>query len=142
MPEGRDEHDNVVVSAWGEKPAFDFTAKDHHEIGETLGILDFARGSGLSGPRFTVLWGLGAALERALVTFMLDLHTVEHGYTEVYPPFMVKGDALRGTGQLPKFENDLFKIAASGERAYDLYLIPTAEVPVTNLHAGEILDDA
>ncbi len=142
VPEGRDEHDNVVVSAWGEKPAFDFQPRDHHDLGEALGILDFARASNLSGARFTVLWGAGAALERALVTFMLDLHTLEHGYTEVYPPFMVKDTALRGTGQLPKFEGDLFKIAATGERAYDLYLIPTAEVPVTNLHAGELLDEA
>ena len=140
VPAGRDERDNVVVSTWGEKPAMEFTARDHHEVGEALGILDFERGSKLSGPRFTVLWGLGAALERALVSFMLDLQVHTHGYTEVYPPFLVKGDALRGTGQLPKFEADLFKIAGNEERAYDLYLIPTAEVPVTNLHGGEILE--
>lgn len=142
VPAGKDEHDNVVVSHWGAKPAYDFAPRDHHDLGESLGILDFERGSKLSGARFTALWGAGAALSRALVTFMLDLHTLEHGYTEVAPPYLVKGDALKGTGQLPKFENDLFKIAASGERAYDLYLIPTAEVPVTNLHAGEILEGA
>lgn len=142
VPEGADEQANVVLSTWGEKPVFDFTPRDHHDLGEALGILDFERAAKLSGARFTALWGLGAALERALVSFMLDLHVHEHGYIEVYPPFLVKGDALRGTGQLPKFEADLFKIAAVGERAYDLYLIPTAEVPVTNLHAGEILDEA
>ena len=142
VPDGADEEANVVVSTWGERPSFDFTPRDHHDLGEALGILDFERGAKLSGARFTVLWGLGAALERALVSFMLDLHVHEHGYTEAYPPFLVKGDALRGTGQLPKFEADLFKIAATGERAYDLYLIPTAEVPVTNLHGGEILDGA
>jgi seryl-tRNA synthetase len=142
VPEGGDETANVEVSKWGEKPAFDFKPRDHHDLGESLGILDFERGAKLSGARFTVLWGAGAALERALVSFMLDLHVHEHGYTEAYPPFLVKGDALRGTGQLPKFEADLFKIAAAGERSYDLYLIPTAEVPVTNLHGGEILDGA
>ncbi len=142
VPAGKDEHDNVVVSHWGSKPELAFTPKDHHELGEALGIFDFTRGANLSGARFTVLWGMGAAMERALVAFMVDQHVVEDGYTEVYPPFMVKGEALRGTGQLPKFEADLFKIAATGERAYDLYLIPTAEVPVTNLHAGEILEGA
>jgi seryl-tRNA synthetase len=142
VPAGPDETANVVVSTWGEKPGFDFAPRDHHTVGEALGILDFERGAKLSGARFTVLWGLGAALERALVSFMLDLHVHEHGYTEAYPPFLVKGDALRGTGQLPKFEADLFKVAATGERSYDLYLIPTAEVPVTNLHGGEILDEA
>jgi seryl-tRNA synthetase len=142
VPAGADEEGNVVVSIWGERPSFDFAPRDHHDLGEALGILDFERGAKLSGARFTVLWGLGAAMERALVSFMLDLHVHEHGYTEAYPPFLVKGDALRGTGQLPKFEADLFKIAATGERSYDLYLIPTAEVPVTNLHGGEILDGA
>ncbi len=142
VPPGPDETANVVVSHWGEKPAMDFTPKDHHELGEALGVLDFARGAKLSGSRFTVMWGAAAAMERALVSFMLDLHVREHGYTEVYPPFLVKAEALRGTGQLPKFEADLFKVAASGERAHDLYLIPTAEVPVTNLHAEEILDGA
>ena len=142
VPAGADEESNVVVSTWGERPSFDFAPRDHHDLGEALGILDFERGAKLSGARFTVLWGLGAAMERALVSFMLDLHVHEHGYTEAYPPFLVKGDALRGTGQLPKFEADLFKIAATGERSYDLYLIPTAEVPVTNLHGGEILDGA
>jgi seryl-tRNA synthetase len=142
VPDGPDETANVVVSVWGEKPTYDFVPRDHHDLGEALGILDFERGAKLSGSRFTVLWGAGAALERALGAFMLDLHVLEHGYTEVYTPYMVKGDALRGTGQLPKFEADLFKIAATGERAYDLYLIPTAEVSVTNLHADEMLDGA
>ncbi|MDB4928014.1 MAG: seryl-tRNA synthetase [Myxococcaceae bacterium] len=142
VPEGESAEQNVVVRTWGEAPAMGFTPREHHDLGEALGILDFERASKLSGPRFSVLWGVGAALERALVQFMLDTHVHEHGYTEVYPPFMVKADALRGTGNLPKFEADLFKIAGDGERSYDLYLIPTAEVPVTNLHAGEILDDA
>jgi seryl-tRNA synthetase len=106
-----------------------------------LGLLDFERASRISGPRFAVLWGAAAAMQRALAAFMIDTHVMEHGYTEVAPPYLVKDTALRGTGQLPKFEQDLFKISASGERSYDLFLIPTAEVPVTNLHAGEILDD-
>ena len=144
VPTGRDEKDNVVVETRDvpPKPAFSFTPKDHHDLGESLGLFDFTRASKLSGARFAVLWGAAAALERALVTFMLDLHTREHGYTEVYPPFMVRAEALYGTTQLPKFEADLFKIPKTGERGEDLYLIPTAEVPVTNLHAGEILDGA
>ncbi len=142
VPDGESETQNVVVRTWGEKRALDFAPKDHHDLGTSLGILDFERASKISGPRFAVLWREGARLERSLVSFMIDVHTREHGYDEVYPPFMVKDSALFGTGNLPKFEDQLFKIAATGERTYDLYLIPTAEVPVTNLHAEEILDDA
>ncbi|MDI1436110.1 serine--tRNA ligase [Polyangium sorediatum] len=141
VPDGKDENDNVVVRTWGDKPSYTFTPKSHWDIGEGLGVLDFARGAKLSGSRFTVLWGAAARLERALINFMLDLHTREQGYTEVLPPFLVKDSALFGTGQLPKFADDLFKTHKSDpERAYDLYLIPTAEVPVTNLHADEILE--
>jgi seryl-tRNA synthetase len=141
VPDGKGEADNPVRRTWGEKPVFDFQPKAHWDVGGDLGILDFERASKLSGARFALLWGAGARLERALVTFMLDLHTKEHGYREVYPPYLVKGEALRGTGQLPKFEQDLFKTRRSGEDdSSPLYLIPTAEVPVTNLHAGEILD--
>jgi seryl-tRNA synthetase len=140
-PDGKTDADNPVVRTWGEKPNFAFTPKGHTEIGEALGILDFDRAAKLSGARFAVLWGAGARLERALITFMLDLHTREHGYTEVYPPFLVKASALRGTGNLPKFEADLFKTHRGDPKDDDaLYLIPTAEVPVTNLHAEEILD--
>jgi seryl-tRNA synthetase len=143
VPEGRSADENVVVKEWGTKPTFDFDPKPHWELGEALGILDFERAAKLSGPRFTVLMGDAARLERALISFMLDLHTRESGYEEVLPPFMVKDSALVGTGQLPKFADDLFKThKADPERAYDLYLIPTAEVPVTNLHADEILDGA
>ncbi|EYF03609.1 serine--tRNA ligase [Chondromyces apiculatus] len=143
VPDGADETANVVVRAWGTKPEFSFTPKAHWDIGTGLGILDFDRAAKLSGSRFTVLFGAGARLERALINFMLDLHTREQGYVEVLPPFMVKDSALFGTGQLPKFEEDLFKIERrSAERNYDLYLIPTAEVPVTNLHADEILEAA
>ncbi len=124
----------------GDKPSFAFTPKPHWEIGEALGILDFERAAKLSGARFSVLWGLGAKLERAVTHFMLELHTREHGYTEVWPPLLVKADALRGTGQLPKFEQDLFKTKRTSEDDSPLYLIPTAEVPVTNLHADEILE--
>ncbi|NUO49614.1 MAG: serine--tRNA ligase, partial [Polyangiaceae bacterium] len=143
VPDGTSEEDNVVVRTWGEKPKFAFTPKPHWEIGEGLGILDFERAAKLSGPRFTVLVGAAARLERALISFMLDLHTREHGYTEMLPPFLVKDTALLGTGQLPKFADDLFKThKADPERGYDLFLIPTAEVPVTNYHAGEILEAA
>ena len=134
-PIGEDESANRLERVWGEKPSLSFEAKSHWEIGERLGILDFDRAAKISGARFTVLFGAGARLERALITFMLDLHTGEHGYTEVLPPFIVNSDSMRGTGQLPKFEADLFRLA--GDR--DLYLIPTAEVPVTNLHRDEIL---
>jgi seryl-tRNA synthetase len=143
VPDGQTEQDNPVVRVWGEKPVFDFEPRAHWEIGEALGILDLERASKLSGSRFSVLFGLGSRLERALVTFMLDLHTREHGYTEVYPPFLVRAEALRGTGQLPKFEQDLFKTGRGDpNESAALYLIPTAEVPVTNLHADEILDGA
>ncbi len=141
VPDGADEAGNVVVKVWGAPPAGDFPRLPHHEIGERLGLLDFARGSKLSGSRFTVQLGAGAKLTRALVQLMLDMHTGRHGYTEVLPPLLVKGDALFGTGNLPKFEKDLFKtVNDNPDRGYELYLIPTAEVPVTNLHAGEILD--
>ncbi|MFO0568181.1 MAG: serine--tRNA ligase [Polyangiaceae bacterium] len=142
-PNGTGSDDNTECRTWGEKPQLSFLPKPHWEIGEALGILDFARASKLSGARFSVLFGMGAKLERALVSFMLDLHTKEHGYTEVYPPFLVKAAALRGTGNLPKFEQDLFKTFRNDPEDPDaLYLIPTAEVPVTNLHADEILDGA
>ncbi|WP_437483210.1 serine--tRNA ligase [Sorangium sp. So ce1014] len=143
VPDGAGDQDNVVVRTWGEKPSFSFAPKSHWDIGTALGILDFERAAKLSGARFTVLMGAAARLERALISFMLDLHTREQGYLEVLPPFLVKDSALFGTGQLPKFAEDLFKTQKSDpERAYDLYLIPTAEVPLTNLHADEILDGA
>ena len=136
VPVGKSAADNVVVRTWGEPTDFAFAAKAHWDLGPELGIIDFERAAKISGARFAVLMGAGAQLERALINFMLALHTTEHGYTEVEPPFMVSSASLYGTGQLPKFEQDLFKI--SGE--WDLYLIPTAEVPVTNLYRGEILD--
>ena len=140
-PDGTSEDDNVVRHVQGEAKSYDFEPKAHWDLGAALGILDFERAAKLSGARFAVLWGAGARLERSLISFMLDLHTKEHGYTEVLPPFLVRGDALRGTGQLPKFEADLFKTQRSDpEDPSALYLIPTAEVPVTNLHANEILD--
>ncbi|WP_437325884.1 serine--tRNA ligase [Sorangium sp. So ce381] len=143
VPVGAGEEGNVVVRTWGEKPTFSFAPKSHWDIGTALGLLDFERAAKLSGARFTVLMGAAARLERALISFMLDLHTREQGYLEVLPPFLVKDTALFGTGNLPKFAEDLFKTQKSDpERAYDLYLIPTAEVPVTNLHADEILDGA
>jgi seryl-tRNA synthetase len=133
---GRASEDNVEVRRWGQPPAFDFTPKPHWEIGAALGILDFERAARMSGARFSVLLGAGARLARALIDFMLDLHVREHGYREVEPPFLVNAAALTGTGNLPKFEQDLFKVAGD----WDLYLIPTAEVPLTNLHREEILD--
>ncbi len=140
-PAGKTDADNPVVRVVGEQPKFDFTPRPHWEIGESLGILDLDRAAKLSGARFSVLWGQGARLERALAAFMLDLHTREHGYTEVYPPFLVKAEALRGTGSLPKFEADLFKTFRGDPNDREpLYLIPTAEVPVTNLHADEVID--
>jgi seryl-tRNA synthetase len=144
-PDGTGTEANPCVRTWGEAPKFDFTPRDHVAIGEGLGILDFARAAKTSGARFVVLRGAGAALERALMMFMLDLHTREHGYLEVWPPALVRAEALRGTGQLPKFAADLFRVEPGGDAAgvpdrEDLYLIPTAEVPVTNLHADEILD--
>jgi seryl-tRNA synthetase len=136
VPVGRSADDNPVVRKHGEPRTFDFEPKAHWDLGPALGIIDFERATRMSGARFSVLMGAGAKLERALINFMLDLHTREHGYTEVEPPFLVNADALRGTGNLPKFEQDLFKIAGD----WDLYLIPTAEVPLTNLYRGEILD--
>jgi seryl-tRNA synthetase len=137
VPVGSSEVDNVEVRRWGTQPQFDFTPKPHWELGEELGILDLERAAKLTGARFAVYWDLGARLERALMNFMLDLHTREHGYTEVLPPFLVNADSMYGTGQLPKFEADLFKVP-HGDK--DLYLIPTAEVPVTNLYRDETLD--
>ena len=135
VPVGKSEHDNQVVREWGTKREFNFQPKPHWEIGEQLGILDLERAAKITGARFAVYWDLGRALERALANFMLDLHTGEHGYTEVLPPFMVNSDSMYGTGQLPKFAEDLFRIE---ER--DLWLIPTAEVPLTNLYRDEVLD--
>ena len=147
VPVGKSEEDNVVVKTWGEEPTFDFTPKPHWEIGEALGILDLERAAKLSGARFSVLKGAGARLERALIQFMLNTHTEQHGYTEVLPPFMVNSKSLFGTGQLPKFAEDLFRCDDTpgfvpGEyRENDHWLIPTAEVPVTNLYRDEILDE-
>jgi seryl-tRNA synthetase len=149
VPAGTSEADNVVVKTWGEKPMFDFEPKPHWELGESLGILDLERAAKLSGARFAVYMGAGARLERALIGFMLDLHTEKHGYTEVLPPFMVNSKSLFGTGQLPKFAEDLFgcndanaEAVGRGEfRDNDHWLIPTAEVPVTNLYRDEILDE-
>jgi seryl-tRNA synthetase len=136
VPVGRSAADNVEVRRHGEPRAFDFEPKAHWDLGAALGILDFERAARIAGARFSVLSGAGARLERALINFMLDLHTREHGYREVQPPFLVNAASLLGTGNLPKFEADLFKIAGD----WDLYLVPTAEVPLTNLHRGEILD--
>jgi len=136
VPVGRTADDNPVVRKHGDPRVFDFEPKPHWDLGAALGVLDFERAARMSGARFSVLLGAGAKLGRALINFMLDLHTREHGYTEVEPPFLVNADALRGTGNLPKFEQDLFKIAGD----WDLYLIPTAEVPLTNLYRGDILD--
>ena len=164
VPVGTSEADNKTVKTWGEQKKFDFTPKPHWEIGESLGILDLERAAKLSGARFAVYMGAGARLERALINFMLDLHTSKHGYTEVLPPFMVNSKSLFGTGQLPKFAGDLFRCAnaiTEGELVWNLlstpeaeaelqdlarfndhWLIPTAEVPVTNLYRDEILDEA
>jgi seryl-tRNA synthetase len=133
---GKGAEDNPVVRIWGEKPSFSFTPRPHWEIGESLNILDFTRGAKITGARFTLYRGLGARLERAIINFMLDLHTGEHGYTEVLTPFMVNRESMTGTGQLPKFEEDLFRIDKT-----DYFLIPTAEVPVTNIHRDEILSE-
>jgi seryl-tRNA synthetase len=135
VPVGRGDTDNQVVSVWGEKPGFSFVPKDHWDVGEGLSILDFKRASKITGARFTVNWGPGALMERALVNLMLDVHTREHGYTEVLPPFMVNRESMTATGQLPKFEEELF--ATDG-----YFLIPTAEVPVTNLYRSETLSGA
>ncbi|HET9790227.1 MAG TPA: serine--tRNA ligase [Candidatus Angelobacter sp.] len=137
VPVGHSSDDNQEVRKWGTPPSFSFTPKPHWELGEQLGVLDLERATKLSGARFAVYWDLGARMERALASFMLDLHTAEHGYTEVLPPYMVNSDSMYGTGQLPKFADDLFKIDKR-----DLWLIPTAEVPLTNLYRDETLDTA
>jgi seryl-tRNA synthetase len=138
VPVGKSEADNVEIRRWGTQPQFAFEPRDHVDLGVALGILDLERAAKIAAARFAILNGAGARLERALVNFMLDLHTLEHGYQETLPPFIVNKAALFGTGQLPKFEEDLFKLADERE----LYLIPTAEVPVTNYHREEILDAA
>lgn len=135
VPKGNTDEDNVEVRRWGNPKSFDFEAKPHWDIGEALGILDFERGGKVTGARFTFYKGLGARLERAVINFMLDLHQEQHGYEEVFPPFIVNRDSMQGTGQLPKFEEDLFKLDGT-----EYFLIPTAEVPVTNLYRGEILN--
>jgi seryl-tRNA synthetase len=146
VPEGKSEHDNVEVKTWGTKPDFSFEPKAHWELGEALGILDFERAAKISGSRFTVHFGQGARLERALANFMLDLHIQQHGYTEVLPPQMVNSKSLYGTSQLPKFAEDLFRCDDKGAftpgeyQDNDHWLIPTAEVPVTNIFRDEILD--
>ena len=140
VPDGRDESANVEVLRWGMPPAFDFAPRDHVELGEGLGGLDFAAGVKIAGSRFTLMKGEVARLHRALAQFMLDVHTTEHGYTEIYAPYLVNPDSMFGTGQLPKFEDDLFRVER-GDGTH-LYLIPTAEVPVTNIVRGEILDTA
>ena len=136
VPIGKDSPDNTELRRWGEIPEFDFEPRPHWEIGEELGILDFKTGAKIAGARFTLYWDLGAKLERALINFMLDLHTREHGYCEVLPPFMVNRASMTGTGQLPKFEEELFKVEGT-----DYFLIPTAEVPVTNIHQDEVLEE-
>jgi seryl-tRNA synthetase len=137
VPVGKSAEDNVEVRRWGTPPKFDFTPKAHWDLGSQLGILDLERAVKLTGARFAVYWDLGAKLERALANFMLDLHTREHGYTEVLPPYLVNSESMYGTGQLPKFAADSFRVP-HGDK--DLWLIPTAEVPVTNLYRDEILD--
>jgi seryl-tRNA synthetase len=148
-PDGLTENDNVEMRVWGTKPSFDFDARDHVEVGTRLDILDFERAAKISGSRFVVLKGLGSRLNRALMQFMLDVHTAEHGYQEVWPPVLVKDSAMLGTGQLPKFAKDAFRMAKekeweaqAGAQGHDLYLVPTAEVPITNLHANEIVAEA
>jgi seryl-tRNA synthetase len=136
VPVGKDSSDNAEVRRWGEIPKFDFEPKPHWDIGEELRILDFKSGAKITGARFTLYLDLGAKLERALINFMLDLHTREHGYREVLPPFMVNRTTMMGTGQLPKFEEELFKVEGT-----DYFLIPTAEVPVTNIHQDEVLEE-
>jgi seryl-tRNA synthetase len=139
VPVGKSADDNVETRRWGSPPKFDFTPKPHWDLGADLGILDLERAVKLTGARFAVYWDLGARLERALANFMLDLHTREHGYTEVLPPYLVNSDSMYGTGQLPKFAADLFRVP-HGEK--DLWLIPTAEVPVTNLYRDEVIEQA
>jgi len=135
VPVGKDESENVVTRTWGTPRAFDFEPKPHWDLGTALGIVDFERGVKISGTRFYVLLGAGARLQRALIAWMLDLHVQRHGYTEVYPPYLVRGDCLVGTGQLPKFDENLYK-----DHEEDLWMIPTAEVPVTNLYRDEIIE--
>ncbi len=137
VPDGAEEADNVEVRKWGEVPEFSFKPKSHVELGADSGTMDFARAAKIAGARFSILSGAAAQMERALISFMLDIHTTEHGYTEIAPPFMVNSDAMLGTGQLPKFREDQFKIENS-----DYWLIPTAEVPLTNIYSGEILSAA
>jgi seryl-tRNA synthetase len=137
VPIGKTAEDNVEIRRWGSPPKFDFAPKPHWELGEQLGVLDLERAAKISGARFAVYWDLGARLERALANFMLDVHTREHAYTEVLPPYLVNSDSMYGTGQLPKFASDLFRVP-HGEK--ELWLIPTAEVPVTNLYRDEVLD--
>src|SRR5690242_14627085 len=137
VPVGHSADDNKEVRKWGTPLEFSFTPKPHWELGEQLGVLDLERATKLSGARFAVYWDLGARMERALANFMLDLHTREHGYTEVLPPYMVNSASMYGTGQLPKFSGDLFRI-----QEHDLWLIPTAEVPLTNLYRDETLDES
>ena len=137
VPMGEDDSDNVELRKWGEPTQFDFEAKAHWDIGEDLDILDTERAAKIAGTRFTVYKGMGARLERAVINFMLNLHTEEHGFTEILPPFMVNRAAMTGTGQLPKFEEDMFYIPQK-----DFFLVPTAEVPVTNLRAQEIMEEA
>ncbi|MEK7291336.1 MAG: serine--tRNA ligase, partial [Planctomycetota bacterium] len=134
VPIGKDEKDNIFVKAWGQRKTFDFTPLPHWELGSILNILDMERASKISGSGFILLKGLGAKLERSLFSFMLDIHTREHGYTELFPPFLVNRTSMTGTGQLPKLEEDMYRTAAD-----DLFLVPTAEVPVTNIHRDEIL---
>ncbi len=136
VPKGKDPSENAEVRRWGDIPKFNFEPKPHWDLGEALGILDFKTGAKIAGARFTLYWDLGAKLERALINFMLDLHTREHGYREVLPPFMVNRTTMTGTGQLPKFEEELFKVEGT-----DYFLIPTAEVPVTNIHQDEVLEE-
>lgn len=136
VPLGKSEDDNPVLHSWGEPPKFSFTPREHWELGQDLGGLDFDRAGQLTGSRFTVYWRWAARLERALTSFFLDIHTGENGYVEVIPPFMVNRKTMTGTGQLPKFEADLFKL-----EGWDYFLIPTAEVPLTNLHADEVLEE-
>lgn len=147
-PDGLSEEDNVEQRVWGKKPSFDFEVRDHVELGTELGILDFERAAKISGSRFVVLKGLGSRLNRALLQLMLDVHTSEHHYQEVWPPVLVKDSAMRGTSQLPKFEKDAFRIAKDADweaqaeaEGHDLFLVPTAEVPITNLHADEIVSE-
>lgn len=136
VPAGKDAADNPEVKRWGDKPAFSFTPKPHWEIGEQLGILDFPRATKISGSGFILYKGAGARLERGLINFLIDLHTRDHGYTEIFPPFLVNRQTMIGTGQLPKFEEDMYRL-----RDEDLYLAPTAEVPITNIHRDEILKE-